>query len=46
MGKHNFGYFLHEGVSNMFSHGFLGRNWHYSGLPADYGNVHPGGCQR
>ena len=22
MGKHNFGYFLHEGVSNMFSHGF------------------------
>lgn len=23
MGKHNFGYFLHEGVSNMFSHGFM-----------------------
>ena len=22
MRKHNFGYFLHEGVSNMFSHGF------------------------
>ena len=23
MGKHNFGYFLHEGLSNMFSHGFM-----------------------
>ena len=23
MGKHNLGYFLHEGVSNMFSHGFM-----------------------
>ena len=23
MGKHNFGYFFHEGVSNMFSHGFM-----------------------
>ena len=23
MGKHNFGYFLREGVSNMFSHGFM-----------------------
>ncbi len=23
MGKHNFGYFFHEGLSNMFSHGFM-----------------------
>ena len=23
MGKHNFGYFVHEGFSNMFSHGFM-----------------------
>ena len=23
MAKHNFGYFFHEGVSNMFSHGFM-----------------------
>ena len=23
MGKHNFSYFLHEGLSNMFSHGFM-----------------------
>lgn len=23
MGKHNFGYFVHEGLSNMFSHGFM-----------------------
>ena len=23
MSKHNFGYFIHEGVSNMFSHGFM-----------------------
>lgn len=23
MGKHNFGYFAHEGLSNMFSHGFM-----------------------
>ncbi len=23
MGKHNFGYFFHEGISNMFSHGFM-----------------------
>ena len=23
MAKHNFGYFIHEGVSNMFSHGFM-----------------------
>ena len=23
MGKHNFRYFLHEGLSNMFSHGFM-----------------------
>ena len=23
MGKHNFGYFVHEGCSNMFSHGFM-----------------------
>lgn len=23
MGNHNLGYFLHEGVSNMFSHGFM-----------------------
>lgn len=23
MGKHNFRYFFHEGVSNMFSHGFM-----------------------
>ena len=23
MGKHDFGYFFHEGLSNMFSHGFM-----------------------
>ena len=23
MSKHNFGYFVHEGLSNMFSHGFM-----------------------
>ena len=23
MARHNFGYFVHEGVSNMFSHGFM-----------------------
>lgn len=23
MGRHNFGYFFHEGLSNMFSHGFM-----------------------
>ena len=23
MAKHNFGYFAHEGLSNMFSHGFM-----------------------
>ena len=23
MAKHNFGYFFHEGVGNMFSHGFM-----------------------
>ena len=23
MNKHNFGYFVHEGLSNMFSHGFM-----------------------
>ena len=23
MAKHNFGYFFHEGISNMFSHGFM-----------------------
>ena len=23
MGKHDFGYFFHEGISNMFSHGFM-----------------------
>ena len=23
MGKHDFGYFLHEGLSNMLSHGFM-----------------------
>lgn len=23
MDKHNFGYFFHEGISNMFSHGFM-----------------------
>ncbi|MCI8398424.1 MAG: ABC transporter permease [Oscillibacter sp.] len=23
MGRHNFGYFVHEGLSNMFSHGFM-----------------------
>ena len=23
MGKHNFGYFFREGISNMFSHGFM-----------------------
>ena len=23
MGKHNFKYFFHEGISNMFSHGFM-----------------------
>ena len=23
MSKHDFGYFFHEGLSNMFSHGFM-----------------------
>ena len=23
MGKHDFKYFFHEGISNMFSHGFM-----------------------
>ena len=45
--RHDFSYFFHEGLSNMFSHGFMSfAAIGIGGLPADYGYLYPGGGKR